>query len=309
MDVAPPRYRLAAAALKAFSLNGATKSGYRWLGNRIGGGSRSKSVQSHYIARAHGNLAFLERNGAVHDGMAAMELGTGWVHWEALFTRLFYDIEVTLFDVWDNRQFDAFLHHARTLGERLEETGRPADAIAKARELCGKIAGCRDFGEAYDLLGFTYIIAGDGSIGALEDASLDLVFSSDVMEHIPADTLPRLAGQLRRKLRTGGHATQQIVQADHLCIYARSAHPKTYLAFDDRQWRRWFENDVQYFNRWQHSDFVELFSDAGFAVVDQEIVETADTSGLDIAERWRDYDRNDLDATVTRLLVQNRQDS
>lgn len=299
------RYVLAAAALKAFSLNAATRHAYRQIGNVIGARRRSKILRAGYIERADGNLRFAEKHGAIADGMRVLELGTGWVHWESLFTRLFYDVETVLFDVWDNRQFEGFHNYAAILRERLPGlTSRSAAAREKAISRLDRVLACASFDEVYRELGWRYIVEPDGSLAAVGDSTIDLVYSSDVMEHIPEQALEGLADDLRRILKPGAHVTQQIVVADHLTIYDRAVHPKKYLAFDEGQWRRWFVNDVQYMNRWQHSDFVRLYRDKGFRVVDQETVDSADTSMLAIAPRWKSYDKSDLDACVTRLLVQ-----
>ena len=51
----------------------------------------------------------------VHHGDRILELGTGWLHWEALTLRLFYDIEAVLFDVWDNRQLGGLKNYLATV--------------------------------------------------------------------------------------------------------------------------------------------------------------------------------------------------
>jgi hypothetical protein len=297
-------YRATALSLKAFSLNQATRSAYRTIGNVIGGKRRKGGVQSHYLTRADQNLAYIEQHGGIRDGMKVMELGTGWVHWEALFQRAFYEVETTVFDVWDNRQFDGFLTHVTALRSALPNlTPRDPQRVARAADLLDTVARCRSFDEAYKILGFTYLLAPDGSLDSLPDASLDLVFSSDVMEHIPDAAMPTLARSLMRVVKPGGMVAQQIVPSDHLCIYAKKAHKKAYLEFSDTQWSRWFENDVQYQNRWQQSDFRRVFNEAGFEIMAEAIIDRVDTSDLKIADRWAGYPREDLDATVTRMLV------
>lgn len=298
------RYRLAAGALKAFSANRATRFAYRKLGNVVGGRGRANGIDPSYIGRADANLRFAEKHGAIADGMRVMELGTGWVHWEALFTRLFYDVEIVLFDVWDNRQFAGFRTYvAHLLAQLPTLESRDGAAREKAIILLRRISECASFEEIYRLLNWSYVVDVNGRLDAVADKSLDLVFSSDVMEHIPAGSLPLLADSLTRVLTPRGHVTQQIVEADHLVIYSRKMHSKSYLKFSDKHWRRWLENDVQYTNRWQHSDFARLFRDLDFIIVDEEIVSSVDTATIEIAPRWRDYDKADLDATVTRLLV------
>jgi SAM-dependent methyltransferase len=298
------KYRLAAAALKVFSANSLTRRTYRSLGNVLGARRRGSSVQSHYFKRADGNLRAIENCGAITDGMQVMELGTGWVHWEALFTRLFYDVRVKVYDVWDNRQFAGFLHYAGELRRRLaSECDREPAAIAKAEALLDKVLVTKSFDEAYEVLGFEYIVDASGSLRAIADGTVDLVISSDVMEHIPKQALPTLCADLLRILRPGGHVAQQIVYTDHLKIYDGSVHTKNYLRYSDRHWRWWLQNDVQYFNRLQPSDFQKAFLDKNFEIVSQEVVQTCDSSELNVDEYFGHYLREELDVAVDRLVV------
>ncbi|HEY1125174.1 MAG TPA: methyltransferase domain-containing protein [Sphingobium sp.] len=304
------RYVLAATALRAFSMNGATKWVYRNLGNLAGGRRRAKGIEPHYIHRAAENLAYIESFGAIADGHQLMELGTGWVHWESLFTRLFYDVKVTLFDVWDNRQFPGFLGFASELRLQLRnQVDRPGDQIDRAEALLDRILACTSFDDVYKLLGFNYIIDPTGSLKAVPDGSIDLVISSDVMEHVPRGSIATLIQDFRRVLKPGARVAQQIVEKDHLTIYAPAAHPKAYLRYDERTWRRWFENDVQYVNRLQHSDFLRAFREAGMIVVDECVVATCDSSEIKIAPEFVHYDKADLDAIVTRIIAQKPLDA
>jgi len=53
-------------------------------------------------------LSLFEKYDIAQEGARLLELGTGWVHWESTVLRLFYNAKFTLFDVWDNRQLQAF---------------------------------------------------------------------------------------------------------------------------------------------------------------------------------------------------------
>ena len=251
-----------------------------------------------------GNLRHIEAHGGIRDGLRLLELGTGWVHWEALFTRLFYDVRVVLFDVWDNRQFPGFLHYASELRHRLRtEVSRDPSAIARAETLMDRVLQARDFTEVYDLLGFEYLVEPSGSLGAVSDASIDLVISSDVLEHVPRAAMTTLISDLARILRPGGRTAHQIVFTDHLTIYDRTVHPKNYLRYSDRQWRRWFENGVQYINRLQPSDFARMFREAGFEIEAETTVQTCDSSQLRIAEPFRAYRTEELNIAVNRIIT------
>ena len=298
------KYNVAAIGLKLFSTNDMTRKAYRSIGNQLGARRRGKAVQSHYFKRADDNLRRIEAVGGIADGMQLVELGTGWMHWEALFTRLFYDVKVILFDVWDNRQFPGFLHYAGQLRARLStEVKRDPAAIARAEALLGNVLACKDFDEVYALLGFSYLIHPHGSLAAIPDGSVDLTISSDVLEHVPADAMPVLARDLYRILKPGGRSANQIVFVDHLTIYDRSVHPKNYLGVSDLTWKLIYDNDVQQINRLQPSDFDRIFRQAGFAIDAETVLDRCDLSRISIAEPFRKYSQTDLETSVNHLIV------
>jgi hypothetical protein len=296
------QYVLAAQALKAFSLNGATKRLYRTLGNNLGGRARERGMPAHYLSRADRNLAQLERFGAIRDGLRLMEIGTGWVHWEALFLRCFYDVNVVLMDVWDNRQLGGFKAYAAELGRRLDETQRSEDQKRRARDVLGNVAGCTSFDEVYDLLGFRYIIGVENACAAIGDDELDAIFSSDVLEHIPASAIPQMCREHFRMLKPGGVSSHQVVPSDHLTIYDKQVNSKNYLRYDDTVWSLFFANDVQYVNRIQMSEWAHLLEEAGFEVECQPIA-SVDVSSLKIANRFKRLPQSDLGVTVFHLMA------
>ncbi len=42
--------------------------------------------------------------------------------------------------------------------------------------------------------------------------------------------------------------------------------------YAEKVWKRYFENDVQYFNRVQRPEWLEMFQQAGFEMVEEELV-------------------------------------
>jgi len=298
------KYNLAAIALKAFSATSTTRKAYRSIGNVLGARRRGNAINPSYLQRAHENLRFIEAHGGIADGMKLVELGTGWVHWESLFTRLFYDVEVILFDVWDNRQFAGFIHYAGQLRQRMAaEIDRDPAAIARAEALLDQVLAASSFEEVYALLGFRYLIDPTGSLAAIPDASIDLTISSDVLEHVPRAAVPLLAQDLCRILRPGGRSANQIVFNDHLTIYDRSVHPKNFLRYSDMMWKCVYENEVQYVNRMQPSDFRSAFRGAGLVVEAEAVVQRCDASQLDVASSFAGYSREDIETSVNRVLV------
>jgi 2-polyprenyl-3-methyl-5-hydroxy-6-metoxy-1,4-benzoquinol methylase len=133
--------------------------------------------------------------------------------------------------------------------------------------------------------------------------TFSLVISAGVMEHIPSATAPEFVSNMASVLVKGGIGIHSINLADHLYYYDQSASPKQYLTYSDSQWKFWCENGVQYINRIQHSEWLRLFIEAGFSVV-EENGSYADLTGLRIHPRYQGYSRKELSCTYLALVVQ-----
>lgn len=299
------KYHAAALGLKLFSINAATRFSYRAISNQLGARRRSREVRPGYFARANRNLRFIESNVGSLDGFVCLELGTGWVHWEALFTSLFYDVNFILFDVWDNRQFLGFTHYANQLRNRLRlEIQRTDEELSRAEVRLDQILACESFDEVYNLLGWKYVINPDGSLHAISEQSIDLIISSDVLEHVYADSVHALMRDHFRILRPGGHAAHQIVFNDHLAIYDSEVHPKNYLRYSDAVWRLIGHNDVQYINRIQPSEFDGHFLESGLLIKEKIVTDSCDLSCLNVSQRYKHFSLDDLQTSVKSYLLQ-----
>jgi hypothetical protein len=238
----------------------------------------------------------------VRPGIRALEIGTGWVHWESLVLRNRADAGVLLYDVWDNRSFRMFRAYAGQLADPAvrRRLGLDADAGAALME---RVAGCRSFAEAYALLGFEYLLDPSGTLEGVPEAAFDLVVSSDVGEHIPRESLPLVAERSFRALRPGGWAYHQIVITDHLTIYDRSVHPKEYLRYTREHYQSKFLSEVQYINMVQVPEWAEIFRSSGFDIVETNRIGMSDLSSLDVHPSWEFVPRDDLACTVVQFLL------
>jgi hypothetical protein len=90
-----------------------------------------------------------------------------------------------------------------------------------------------------------------------------------------------------------GYSLQKIDLQDHLYYYDLSTSPKQYLKYSDTKWKRWFDNNVQYFNRLQRPQWHTIFDDAGLTLVNEDIA-CVDLHGLPIAEQYQNYDLETL---------------
>jgi SAM-dependent methyltransferase len=294
------RYVLAAVALKSFSLNGASKRLYRWTGNTIGSRRRAANIDiAAYISRGDLLVDLCNKYFAVRDGQRLLEIGTGWMHWFAIYLRLFVDGEIATMDVWDNRQFGALRAAFTKFETALVARGASPHACANLRSLLAATS----FADVYDRLKLSYVISPDGSLAMFADGSRDCVFSFHVLEHVPRAKVARLCVDMHRVLKPGGFAIHQIGIDDHLAHYDRSCSPKEYLRYSDRTWKWFFENEVQYVNRIQMSEWLLAFGSAGFSVR-ETLAETVDISGLRIAPMYRSYSDKDLACTILTVVLQ-----
>src|SRR6185503_18410128 len=141
--------------------------------------------------------------------------------------------------------------------------------------------------------GFRYVVNSEGSLDMLPRGSFDLIVSAGVFEHVYREILPSFTESWSGLLRPGGFALHRINLADHLSLYDPSMSPKQYVAFSESVWKRFFQNDVQYINRLQKSEWVALFRNAGLEVV-EERGDYADIGRLKLAERFSGMSMDDL---------------
>ncbi len=298
------KYRLSAMALKALSSCAPTRRLYRRLGNFVGGRRPHGSMPSCYFDRAERNVAWCLKYGPLREDDLVVELGTGWVHWEALTLRLFYDFQAVLYDVWDNRQLGALKNFVCQLEQRFgQKAFLEGCDFDRARALIRKIQAVDSFDRLYEMLGFRYVLDPTGLMECLPRGAFRLAISAGVMEHIPARTAPQFVSTMASLLMRGGFGIHGINISDHLSMYDPSASPKQYLTYSELQWRFWFENDVQYINRIQRSDWMQMFTDAGLSVV-EEGGSYADLSSLRIDPQYQRLSCKDIDCTTLFLIVQ-----
>src|SRR6266480_6208627 len=280
------KYITTAVALKCFSSGPWMRSLYRRLGNTVGNKRRSsEAMPGYYPDRVKRILRLQKQHNMVRNGDRILELGTGWLHWEALTLRLFYDIEAVLFDVWDNRQLGGLKNYVGQLAPMLHDSfGLSAAELKRAQSLVEEILKVESFVELYKLLGFEYVVENSGSLRQFSDNSIQLVVSGGVLEHVKREALPLLIAETRRILKPGGWAVHSIDTADHLEHYDRTVSPKLYLSFSESKWKRLCENEVQYINRMQRGEWLSLFGANGLEVVEEQ-AHRVDIADLRLSER------------------------
>ena len=297
------RYLLAAMFLKFFSISPQTKHLYRNLGNTYGKRIRLRvGLPAYKINRAKQLLHLCKRYKALQDGSLILEIGTGWAHWDSMVLRLFYDLRACLFDVWDNRQFEAIKLYVKQFNQIVDqELGLECTQNAHIHTLLESILTTKSFDDLYDLLGFEYVLDPNGNLDQFGNETFHLIITNGVLEHINRAKLPHLIREFYRLLKPGGYSIHHIVIADHLAFYDPTVSKKHYLKYSDKVWKRYFENDVQHFNRLQRPEWMHLFNSSGLELV-EESLSIADIGQIKTDKQYTKLSKTDLECTVLELI-------
>lgn len=296
------KYYAAGAALKLASLNTITRRMYRALGNFRNAYKPETKIAEKYFFRSGKFLEMLRRHDLLQPGIDVLEIGTGWVHWEALMVRNEVPCQTLLYDVWDNRSFNRFGRYATHLTVP-ENRARLQLHAPEGLALMQDVAATTDFTAAYERLGFRYMVDPTGLLAGIEAGSRDLIISSDVGEHLNRSDIPAILARTHEILRPGGHAYHQVVLRDHLTIYSGPMHHKQYLSYSDAYYRRYLNNGVQYINQVQVPQWREMFTQAGFDIVEEDHISSCDISEIDVHPDWQHIPERDLACTVVQFLV------
>lgn len=96
--------------------------------------------------------------------------------------------------------------HYRAALARIAALGDPQPIVAEPETIDAVLAAT----------GAAYLTGGVNSLASIATGSVDLVFSTAVLEHVRRDEFDRLLGEIFRVLRPGGVSSHQVDLRDHL---------------------------------------------------------------------------------------------
>ncbi|MBI4722003.1 MAG: class I SAM-dependent methyltransferase [Candidatus Stahlbacteria bacterium] len=297
------KYLVVAGILKLFSSCSMMKNLYRFLGNTMGAKLRSKEgLPVSYMKRVCEFLPLLRKYVSNSEGARFLEIGTGWIHWESIFIRLFYPTNIVLFDICDNRQLGALKQYFTEFSNLIDKNiAMSPSESANVHLLLNSILSVNSFAELYHLLGFQYVVEPSGRLCHFEEGSFDVLFSCNCLEHIDKNILTEYIQSFYRLLKPGGYSIHTIDIGDHLSYYAKQVSFKNYLKYSDTIWRRHFENKVQYFNRLQKPYWLNLFQEAGLELVEAESL-SCNIRSLKIDKKYAPLSKSDLECITLKVV-------
>jgi predicted SAM-dependent methyltransferase len=235
-------------------------------------------------------------------GHTLLELGTGWIHGGSLYSALLIDASIIGFDVWDNRSLYCTKNEILRVGEAIQAATDLSEIDKKrASDRAAAALRANKFTELYDALNITYVIDESG-LPPVPDASVDMIYSQDVLEHVNRDRFVLSIGTWRRILRPAGWFIGLVGLDDHLAHYDSSKSMKEYVYHSDFMWKHLLSNRLQYINRLTVTEIVDLFQGNGFEVKNFD-VEYCGVNLNRVHPYYASQTQQDLEATCLRLYA------
>lgn len=225
--------------------------------------------------------------------LTLLEMGTGWYPTFPVCLHLSGAARIITLDL--NRHLDASLSIA--LAERLAMhvpriarlSGRPEPEVERQRSALATYLRHGASLAAATSGAIRYEAPADAADTGLPDASVDVVFSNSVLEHVPPRVIEDCLREAYRILKPGGIVLHSVNCGDHYAYFDRTIHQLHYLKYSDRAWKKW-DNAFLYQNRLRAVDFVRMTERAGFTI-------EVDTSRAK-PERLRQLDAMTIDPSL-----------
>ncbi|MCX7161009.1 MAG: methyltransferase domain-containing protein [Proteobacteria bacterium] len=132
------------------------------------------------------------------------------------------------------------------------------------------------------------------TLAGVADASVDLVLSNSVLEHVL--DMSGLLAQLRQKMRPDGIMIHAVDYRDHFFKY-----PYHFLLFGDAEWNRWLNPGN--LPRWRLTDHLRFFAECG---LEAQVLSSETDPAEYVKVRGHlaaRFDREDPATAVTRAVI------
>ncbi|GAB5349618.1 hypothetical protein TMRO357_01803 [Alteriqipengyuania sp. 357] len=230
--------------------------------------------------------------------LTVLDLGTGWISAYSIAVALSRpECEIHSFDVQDIRY--GIGHFKEAVRQSQELYFPEGDLPGAGREKLEKVYRASSLDEAYKELGLHYQVAESG-LPDYPDSFFDIVFSIDVLEHIPARQFEGAAKKWASILKPGGQFLAQVGLVDHTSYWCYKKDDKRYIKHSELVWKLLLENKVQYINRLTATEIMDLLEGAGIETLEHDRL--CASQDMEVHPDYADQARND--ATCLRLYYQ-----
>jgi hypothetical protein len=209
-------------------------------------------------------------------GKTFMEVGTGRglvvpiALWLSGASRIItVDLNPYLKEGVVRKQIAHIRKNRREIRESFGELSKTSD-INKRLDLLMSTAN-NNLGTLLETMNIEYLAPADAaSLSKIEDNTVDIHYSTRVLEHIPPNIIRSILLEAKRVLSKEGLLVHRIGLYDHFCDCDKSISSVNFLRFTEKQWDKWAGNRFMYHNRLRAYEFYELFNRVGLEIISKE---------------------------------------
>lgn len=158
--------------------------------------------------------------------------------------------------------------------------------------------------------GIKYLAPCDARNTGLKTGSVDVITSTNTLEHISTNDIRKILLECHRLLRNDGLMSLFIDYKDHYSYFDHSISAYNFLQYSDRTWK-FFNPPLHYQNRLRHKDYIQLFHSTGFEIIEEshqdgtiEDIETIERLFID--KRFRAYSFSELVVKSSHFVLRKR---
>lgn len=243
---------------------------------------------------------YLKFSPVPRSGFKALELGTGSWPIVPLGLYLCGASEIWTYDLLPVLRWDTLRRALELFGEfkregSLEQILGPVqqDRVLQLEELLGWV---KMETPAHLLRRLNiHVHINDARTTPLPDKSVDLIFSTVVLEMISAEILSGLLDEFKRVASPDAIMSHYVGLADQYASFDKSITPYNFLKYSDRGWSL-LNNPIIPHSRLRIADYRELFELTGWDIVEERNISGSldDFKKIRLAEKFRKYSTEDL---------------
>jgi hypothetical protein len=203
-----------------------------------------------------------------------------------------------------NRYCQVSLCQLREKGPRLAELSRaPADRVAQLLSAASGVKAAT----ALANIAMSYAPSHPAAEGSAWLGNIGCVFSAGTLEHYAPEELAGEISRMARILPPGGVMSHVVDHRDHRWHVDKNISPLLHLTLEEVEYRRNFNNPLDYHNRWLRGKYVELFSRLGFRVQCKDVARYEENltpfDRSKLASPFRQASESDLQSLVTHFIA------
>ena len=141
--------------------------------------------------------------------------------------------------------------------------------------------------------GIRYLAPCDTTQVPLPDSSVDIVVSTNTLQHIAAATLPKVMEECLRILRPGGLISFYVNYCDQYSYTDPQISEQNFLRYSEFWWR-FFNPPLHFQNRLRHSDYVCLFRVSQLQTLEEVTTKGPEIPVTQVHRSFLRYEASDL---------------